>query len=216
MTTMQQLDPTLVNEFRKLERRLASNKSKLDQIKARFKAKKGTLLDRRPKRYSTEFNFVPGSLQSQQQTFTVDGGTVFYCTEVAASVRIVGSALIENPPGITTGQTVNVTRPYGVGISGAGNAANYRNEFFDFDWRIVDTSEDREWQNIQQPAPFLGTGAFSGMELPRAAKLRGGAKVLVEIDPHYSMPFAVAPQGLFTAVRSFVVHFSFFGFEVLS
>lgn len=211
---MNDVDQMLVNEFRSLGRKISANKNKLEKLKTRFKKQRGTLIDRRPQRYSTEFNFEPGSLQTQQQSFTTNGGTTFYCTEIASSLRVIGQALIPDPPGVIAGQSVNVTRPYGVGVSQAGNAANYRNEIFDFDWRIIDTSEDREWQNIQQPAPFMGSGALSGMELPRAARVRGGSKVLVEIDPHYSIPFAGALEGLFTDVTTFVLHISFSGFEV--
>lgn len=207
---MQDTDQLLVNEFRKLERSISANKKKLDKLKARFNKQRGTLIDRRPQRYSTEFNFVPGSLQTQRQTFTTNGGTLFFCTEISSSVRVIGQSIVKG----VSGQSVNLTRPYGTGVSNVGNAAIYRNEFFDYDWRVTDTSEDREWQNVQQPAPFMGSGSLSGMELPVAARIRGGAKVLVEVDPHFSIPFTAAIEGLFADVTTFVLHICFSGYEV--
>jgi len=214
---MHETDQMLVNEFRALERKIAGNKAKLKKLQAKFKKQRGTLIDRRPRIYSTEFNFVPGDLQAQEQSFTTDGGKVFYCTELASSLRVIGQALIRIPvpPFTLPGQAINVSRPYGVGsVSAGGSGSNYRNEIFDYDWRIVDTSEDREWQNIQQPAPFMGSGSLSGMVLPKAARLRGGAKVLVEINPFFSLPLSGVSSGLFTDVTTFVLHIAFLGFEV--
>ena len=205
---MQDTEQMLLNEYRALDRKIASNKAKLEKLKQKFKKQKGTLLDRRPLRYSTEFNFDPGSLQSQTQTFTVSGGTDFFCTQLSSSVRVVGTSLAESG---TAGQAVNLTRSFGQGRPGFGS---FRNEIFDYDWRIVDTSEDREWQNIQQPSVFMGSGSLSGMDLPCPAKMRGGSKILVEVDPHVNVPFLNEDFGLYYTITKVVLHVSFFGFEV--
>jgi hypothetical protein len=208
---MQDTEQMLLNEYRALDRKIAANKAKLEKLKERFKKQKGTLLDRRPLRYSTEFNFVPGSLQSQTETFTVAGGTDFFCTQLSSSVRVVGESQAASGAPPIPGQAVNLTRPFGQGQPSYGA---FRNEIFDYDWRVLDTSEDREWQNIQQPSVFMGSGSLSGMDLPCPARMRGGSKILVEVDPHVSIPFQNEDFGLYYSISRIVLHVSFFGFEV--
>ncbi len=209
---MHDTDQMLINESRRLERAIAQRSKKLEALKKEVLSR-NNLIDRRPKRYSVELKFEPGVLQPQTGTITVDGGTTFKCKTLEAALRITGSARVNSGGGVfVDGQTINATIGYGVG---SGNGI-YRSQFFDFDWRLYDSNEDREWQNIQQPSVFLMTGSLSPLHLPIRSTLRGGSEIQVEIEPFYSLvpATAAAGAGLFNTVRTYTIHFSLHGHEV--
>lgn len=200
---MNDVEQMLINEYNKTERAIKARQSQIAALKAEVK-KEPLALTRRPKVYQVEFDYAPGDLQTQQKTFTVDGATIFRPVTIGTSLRVIGEA--------ASGQVAQITIGYGIGPlpGGFGDAGSYRNENFDFFWRIRDTGSDREWQNEWQPSVFLMSGHITPLWLPIAGRINGGSEVSVEIDPIINR--AVASE-LFNTVSSFRLTFQFHGSE---
>lgn len=180
---MQDVEQMLLNEYHKIERVIEKRKRRLAALSKEVNSEENTLT-RRPKFYSAEFVFEPGVLQPQTQTFAIDGGTVFRPITLASSFRITARLIQGEDDVFGVGQ---LTLPYGVsGNQGSFGGGAFRNENFDYLWRIRDTGSDREWQNEYQPSVFMMTGALSPLWLPIPGKLDGGSDVAVDIDPVFS------------------------------
>lgn len=177
---MSDIEQMLVNEYRKIERAIQARKKTLAALKKQVDGEP-SVLTKRPRVYQVEFDFVPGSLQPIQRTFTVEGGTVFHPATLASSLRVIGEQ--------SATQIAQVTLGYGVSPAGpvvAPGFGEFRQEFFDFEWTIRDTGSDREWQNEKMPSVFLLSGHLSPLWLPILGSIRGGSEVAVEIDPVYN------------------------------
>jgi hypothetical protein len=214
MNQMSDVEMSLLNEYRKIDRALEQRKREINELEKRLKANGNLPLDRRPKRYSVEYDFTPGDLQPQEQSFFVDGGSRFYASSIESTFRVTGQAAVDDGGGGTiAGQAVTATLPWSPVRD--STRSSQRNGYFDFLWTIRDTGSDREWQNVPQPALFLLTGALSPLYLPVPGVIRSGSEVFVNIDPFFSRVVNGSNLGLFQTVSTYTVLVSFWGEEVI-
>jgi hypothetical protein len=207
---MNDVEHMLINEYRRIDRAIAHRAQVLDQLEKKAAVSRQNQLNRRPKRYSVEFEFTPGDLQAQTRSFFVDGGTTFRPKNVESSFRVTGVTVVEAfPDPNVPGQIASVTLPYGP-VNSPGSVAVTRNNFFDYFWTIRDTGSDREWQNRPQPSVFMDSGALGPLQLPVHARVRGGAEVFITVDPFFS---SVIPTP-FDSISRYTLHISLFGTEV--
>jgi hypothetical protein len=205
----------LLEECQKLEKTISKRKDELASLAKKLSW--GDMKKNRPKRYSVDLEFDPGSnipesglfpgggdalraarlefLQPQLESFVVDAGTYFYCNKVESSVRFTGNVRVTDfsdqflPSTFIEGQPGTVTLGWGnSGSAAAASSANFRNDMFDFNWEIRDTGSDREWQNIPQPDVFLCSGRLSGARLPIFGRVKGGSEVEVRVSPFVNRP----------------------------
>jgi len=208
MNAITDTDAMIINEARRLDRAVKGRAATLKQLEAQLKSRP-SMLERRPKRYSLEFDFTPPAdaiandgfvpeLGAPLKSFVVDGGTKFFCATIETSVRVIGE--------FSDGSTVQpITRPY---CTGDDN----RQRFIEFFWKIRDTGADREWQNMKQPSVFLMSGSLSPLFLPIHGVVRGGSEIAVEVEPVSAF---FGSTNLFNSVSTVSVHFSFHGHEVI-
>jgi hypothetical protein len=225
---MNDTDQMLINEARSLERAILARQRKLEALEKQLQQRHARRFRERPKRYSIEFLFENNSisqsnqypiaqrLPTQQQSFTVDGGTEFFCTEVMSSMRIIGQSQVGDGFPSIPGQVVNVTVPYDIaGGNVSGSASPYFRDFFlRYFWQIRDTQTDRGWQDVEQPSPFMMSGHLSSLYLPVPARTKGGTKLAVELRPFAFDTNGPGAVNLFDSIQSIIVHMSFHGVEV--
>lgn len=224
---MQDTDQMLLNEVNRLDRAVVQRKQQIEHLSKLLAKKRSSIAEKRPKRYSVEFEFSPNDFvptppanepiqfQAQTRSFVVDGDTTFHCSRIETSVRVVGQTLIPGAnlgdPSIP-GQVAQVTLPYGFQTAGSTNT-HYRQDLFDFTWRVHDTSTDREWQNVEMPSVFLLSGMLQGLDLPVHAVVPGGTEISVEVEP-IRIKFDFINTTLFDSMLRYTLHFSLEGHEV--
>jgi hypothetical protein len=217
---MDDTEQMMINDARAIERAIEQRTAKVDALEKRLKTRRARHLAERPKRYGVEFRYesdLPSNLlqqryPAQRQSFTVDGGTEFRCTEVSTSVRVIGQAQVDPT---AAGQFVDITLPYDIAAGNGGGSAKPQNRQFylEFFWQIRDTGSDRAWQNMEMPSVFLLSGHISPLFLPAPCTLLGGTKTVVETRP-VRFQTGSGESELFHSVQSIVLHFSFHGVEV--
>lgn len=223
---MHDTDQMLVNDARSLERAITARARKIDALTKQLQNRRARKLAERPKRYSVEFSFpikegdsnqqpIEQRAPPQQQSFTVDGGTEFFCTELSSSLRVVGPAQVGDGFPNISGQAVNITAPYDIqpGFGSQAASAYHRDNYMQYFYAIRDTGSDRDWQDVPQPSPFMLSGHLSALYLPTPARSKGGTKVAVEIRPT-TLNINTGALDLINALQSVVVHISFHGVEV--
>ncbi len=192
----------LANEYQRLQRQLVSKTQQLDALMSM----NGEAGDFPPdfagnelRRYSIDFPFVPGVLEPQEGSVTVEAGSTFRCAYVESFVRAVGTA---DDPYSGDPSTAQVTLPWDV-----------RQSAFDYMWRVRDTGTDREWVEPPQPALFGGGGYVGPLWLPRRVVLGGGTVIYATLDPFVS---AVDGVNFFASggVTGYTVQMSFVGHDV--
>jgi hypothetical protein len=197
---MTDVENMLLNEYRRIERAVAQREAQLAALEKRAAVSRQNQLNRRPKRYSVEFEFVPGDLQAQTRSFFVDGGTTFRPRNMESSFRVVGTV---------DGQTASITVPYTTPSTVIATAFS-RQSFFDYFWAVRDTGSDREWQNRPQPSVFMDSGPLGPLMFPVHGRVRGGSEVFITIDPFFSTVASL----VLDSVSRYTLHVSLFGTEV--
>lgn len=215
------VEQMLLNEHRALDRAIAQRERVIAELEKRASALGVAAIDRRPKRYSVEFEFTPESgriaAHAQEKSFFVDTGATFHCATIESSLRVVGDASVASGGGVyIAGQTAVLTLPYSPPTSANGRQANGRNEFFEYLWKIRDTGSDREWQNLPMPSVFMDSGAISPLVLPVHGRVGGGSEVFVEITPVLTLPSpgVSSVTGIFRNIYKYILHISLAGTEV--
>jgi hypothetical protein len=224
-----QAERTIHAELMKLERLIAERKKSLQALLAQVPARKKGL-QRRPRRYSLEFEFEPSTprfslggydtrngLQPQTRSFTVDGGRPFIVDAIDTSLRVMGIAAARTGAGLVAGQACTITLPYGKNVN-SNDVAQYRNDYLEFFWSLRDTTTDRQFQNMRQPSVFLLSGTLSPATLPLSQTLPGGSEVEMTVEPTFALATIddESTYGKFFAVRKYTLQVSFHGREVMS
>jgi len=198
----------IANEYRRLKRQLESKQQQLDALAAVNGAAgdfpvdfEGALV----RRYSIDFQFVPGVLESQERDVTVESGTIFRCAYIESFLTAIGTAVDVHS---TTNVTVQATLPW-----------DQRLLMFDYFWSVRDTGTDREWCDRPQPSLFGGGGYVGPLWLPRRVVLGGGTVIAVKIDPFISVGTQIveeiySPFFRGGTVEQYVLHLSFVGHQV--
>lgn len=197
----------VANEYRRLQRQIASKKQQLEALLAvngpagAFPTDFDTAV---PRRYSVALTFAAGDLEPQEKSALIDVGTIFRCAYIETFVRAVGTALDR-----FSGDPVAIQATLG-----------WEQRLFNFDflWTVRDTGTDREWVTPPQPSLFAGGGYTGPLWLPRRNICSGGTALHVGIKPFVSV--VDDPGGgvktFFTGGETFryEVQFCFVGHEV--
>ncbi len=193
----------LADEYKRLQRQLEDKTALLASLQATNGPAGDFPVDfegAHNKRYSIDISFDPGDLNPQEQSVTVDSGTVFRCAYVESFLRAIGT---DDDPYTGNPITVEATLPW-----------KDRLATFDYFWRVRDTGTDREWTDRPQPSLFFG-GAYAGpLWLPRRNILGGGSTIFVEIKPFLSLVDHVGSFFSAGTIEQFILQVSFVGHEV--
>lgn len=225
-TDLLQAERMVRNELVKLDRIIADKKREVQSLIGSLPKPYSGLVER-PRRYSIEYEFTPTYstelapvlVPEQTKTFLVEGGRPFRIDALDTSLRVVGQATVRNNAGaLVAGQTCSVTLPWGLTVGGTP-ALHYRNDYFDFFWRIRDNTTDREYQNVRQPSVFLLSGVLGANVLPIREHLPGGTEIAMTVEPTYANaspdPAGAQDLGKFFNIRRYILQVSFVGVEVL-
>lgn len=214
LSEIQQEVVALTNEYRRLDRQLASKEAQLSALLSvngeagPFPTDFDGVLNRR---YSIDvvFDTPPDAsvlndyLQPKELPVIVDAGTIFRCAAIETFVTAIGTGVDPYSGNDTTVQ--------------ATLAWDARLNYFDFLSRIRDTGTDREWFDRPQPSLFLGGGYTGPLWLPRRVILGGGTVIYASIEPFRNIRTVSALSGGFFvggSVSQYVVQVSFIGHQV--
>lgn len=191
---MDDVQQMIINEVKRLERAVENRAKTLAQLED--KLQKRTM----PRRYVLEYDIAVEATpsirgrQSYTRSFIVDKDcSRFFCQEVVFAFAGVGTV---------------------TGVANS-NKFTFSPEWLntlDFEWRIRDTSTDREWQNTPLPRYFLASGLTAGLTLPCSAALRPGAEIETTVVPTIAGANGVAG---FDSLNSYSLQIAFVGFEVI-
>jgi hypothetical protein len=122
---------------------------------------------------------------------TIDNGWEFYCVGPPSAHYSASGVL-----------AIDGTTPATLAIP-----ESMRPDMFDFTWNVRDNTMGRDWCNLPMPSSVLSTGNMGfrrfngqdGTELRARAKMRGGTRIDVTINPIFFNP-ASFTSGLQTIV----------------
>lgn len=184
---------SIINETRRYYRALEKETRRAKDLNQRASALGAApYLKFRPKAYQFSFSFEPGDKTAVTQTLAISEGKSFRAHQLSSSFSIVGQTAVDTDGGGTlgAGQVANITAGYSCTANNQG--PSNRQRFFDFFWRLRDTSGDHEFTTGgMQPSVMLCGGHAAPLSLPVPMNIASNAQLAMDIVPIYNRSITV-------------------------